>query len=250
MTYCVAMKLAEGLLFASDSRTNAGVDHIATFRKMHLFQDGNDRRIAIVSAGNLATTQSVISLLQKQVRQDDENILSLHSLYDVATLVGRTVRDVIKRDSGQEAQSGVDYSCSLLVGGQIRGEEPRLFNVYAQGNFIEATNDTPYFQIGESKYGKPIIDRVITSNTPLAQAVKCALISFDSTIRSNISVGPPIDVLLHRIDDYAAHEPYRFEEQHTYLQQTRQAWSAGLNQLFAGIPDIDIENRGFANQMV
>lgn len=241
MTYCVAMKLQQGLLFASDSRTNAGVDHIATFRKMHLFQDGSDRRIVIVSAGNLATTQSVISLLQKQVRQDDENILSLHSLYDVATLVGSTVRDVIKRDSGQEAQGSVDYSCSLIVGGQIRGEQPRLFNVYAQGNFIEATEDTPYFQIGESKYGKPIIDRVITAQTSLAQAVKCALISFDSTIRSNISVGPPIDVLLHHADHFTTSEPYRFEEQHPYLLQLRNAWSSGLNQLFSSLPDVDIE---------
>jgi putative proteasome-type protease len=243
MTYCVAMLLEEGLLFASDSRTNAGVDHIATFRKMHLFQDGSERRIAIVSAGNLATTQSVISQLQKQVRQDDENILSLHSLYDVATLVGKTVREVIKRDSGQEAQDGVDYSCSLIVGGQIRGEEPRLFNVYTQGNFIEATADTPYFQIGESKYGKPIIDRVINSKTSLAQAVKCALISFDSTIRSNISVGPPIDLLLHRTGDFSSHEPYRFEEQHPYLQLLRNAWSSGLNQLFGSLPDINIEQK-------
>lgn len=241
MTYCVAMLLEEGLLFASDSRTNAGVDHIATFRKMHLFQDGNDRRIAIASAGNLATTQSVISQLHKQVRQDDEHIFNLPSLYDIATLIGKTVRDVIKRDSGQEAQNGVDYSCSLIVGGQIRGEQPRLFNIYTQGNFIEATVDTPYFQIGESKYGKPIIDRVINAQTPLAQAVKCALISFDSTIRSNISVGPPIDVLLHRSNDFSAHEPYRFEENHPYLQELRNAWSSGLNQLFANLPDINTE---------
>jgi putative proteasome-type protease len=243
MTYCVAMQLNEGLLFASDSRTNAGVDHIATFRKMHLFQDGCDRRIVIVSAGNLATTQSVISLLQKQIKQNDEHLMSLHSLYDVATLVGRTVREVISRDSGQQAQgSGVDYSCHLIVGGQIRGEQPRLFNIYTQGNFIEATVDTPYFQIGESKYGKPIIDRVITSQTSLVQAVKCALISFDSTIRSNISVGPPIDVFLHRTDDFYIHEPYRFDEQHPYLQQLRNAWSSGLNQLFGSLPDINIEN--------
>ncbi len=241
MTYCVAMLLEQGVLFASDSRTNAGVDHIATFRKMHLFQDGSDRRIVIVSAGNLATTQSVISLLQKQVKIGDEHILGMHSLYDVATQVGRTVREVIARDSGQQAQGSVDFSCSLIVGGQIRGEQPRLFNVYAQGNFIEATADTPYFQIGESKYGKPIIDRVITAQTSLAQAVKCALISFDSTIRSNISVGPPIDVLLHHRDDFQLQEPYRFEESHPYLQQLRQAWSSGLNQLFASLPDIGIE---------
>lgn len=242
MTYCVAMLLEEGILFASDSRTNAGVDHIATFRKMHLFQDGSNRKIVIVSAGNLATTQSVISLLQNQVKHEDEHILGLHSLYDVATLVGRTVREVIQRDSGQQAQGSVDYSCSLIVGGQIRGEQPRLFNVYSQGNFIEATVDTPYFQIGESKYGKPIIDRVITAKTSLAQAVKCALISFDSTIRSNISVGPPIDVLLQPLDDFSIHQPYRFEEHHPYLQELRNAWSSGLNRLFASLPDVDIED--------
>jgi len=243
MTYCVAMLLKEGVLLASDSRTNAGVDHIATFRKMHLFQDHSDRRIVLVSAGNLATTQSVISLLQKQVVHDDENILSLHTLYDVATLIGKTVREVIARDSGQQAQSsGIDYSCSFILGGQIRGETPRLFNIYAQGNFIEATRDTPYFQIGESKYGKPIIDRVIRYETPLAQAVKCALISFDSTIRSNLSVGPPIDVLLHRNNDYAAREPYRFDEYHHYLQELRSAWATGLNQLFGSLPEINIEN--------
>ncbi|MFM7273913.1 MAG: peptidase, partial [Gammaproteobacteria bacterium] len=151
MTYCVGMLLQEGLLLASDTRTNAGVDHISTFRKMHLFQDGSDRRVVIVSAGNLATTQSVVSQLRKEIGHSDDHILTMHSLYDVATRVGRTVREVIARDSGQQAQvSGtVDFSCTLIVGGQVRGEAPRLFNVYSQGNFIEATGDTPYFQIGE-----------------------------------------------------------------------------------------------------
>jgi putative proteasome-type protease len=242
MTYCVGMLLKEGLLFASDSRTNAGVDHIASFRKMHLFQDGKNRRITIVTAGNLATTQSVISQLQKQIKHETDNIMNLASLYDVATLVGKTVRNVIKRDSGQEAQSNIDYSCSLIVGGQILGEEPRLFNVYTQGNFIEATLDTPYFQIGESKYGKPILDRVINSETPLSQAVKCTLISFDSTIRSNISVGLPIDVVLHRSNDFSSHEPYRFDENHPYLKELRKAWAVGLNQLFISLPEIDTEN--------
>jgi len=243
MTYCVGMLLQEGLLFASDSRTNAGVDHISTFRKMHLFQDGRDRRVVIVSAGNLATTQSVISQLQKDIRLDhDEHILSLPSLYDIVTRVGQTVREVIARDSGQQAQAlGVDFSCNLIVGGQVRGEAPRLFNVYAQGNFIEATADTPYFQIGESKYGKPILDRIIRAGTPLAQAVKCTLVSFDSTIKSNISVGLPIDLLVHRKDDFGLHEPYRFGGEHPYLKDLRNAWSAGLHQLFDSLPDIDIE---------
>jgi putative proteasome-type protease len=239
----VGMLLQEGLLFASDSRTNAGVDHISTFRKMHIFQNGRDRRVVIVSAGNLATTQSVISQLQKDIRLDhDEHILSLPSLYDIVTRVGQTVREVIARDSGQQAQAlGVDFSCNLIVGGQVRGEAPRLFNVYAQGNFIEATADTPYFQIGESKYGKPILDRIIRAGTPLAQAVKCTLVSFDSTIKSNISVGLPIDLLVHRKDDFGLHEPYRFGGEHPYLKDLRNAWSAGLHQLFDSLPDIDIE---------
>jgi putative proteasome-type protease len=243
MTYCVGMLLQEGLLFASDSRTNAGVDHISTFRKMHIFQNGRDRRVVIVSAGTLATTQSVISQLQKDIRLDhDEHILSLPSLYDIVTRVGQTVREVIARDSGQQAQAlGVDFSCNLIVGGQVRGEAPRLFNVYAQGNFIEATADTPYFQIGESKYGKPILDRIIRAGTPLAQAVKCTLVSFDSTIKSNISVGLPIDLLVHRKDDFGLHEPYRFGGEHPYLKDLRNAWSAGLHQLFDSLPDIDIE---------
>jgi putative proteasome-type protease len=243
MTYCVGMLLKEGVLLASDSRTNAGVDHIATFRKMHFFQDGSDRCIVLVSAGNLATTQSVISLLQKQVIHQDENILSLHTLYDVATLVGKTIREVINRDAGQQAQGAtIDFSCSFIIGGEIRGEHPRLFTIYPQGNFIEATKDTPYFQIGESKYGKPIIDRVIGWETPLTQAVKCALISFDSTIRSNISVGPPIDVYFHRTGDFSIREPYSLAEQHPYLLQLRNAWSTGLHSLFSSLPEIDIEH--------
>jgi len=242
MTYCVGMRVQEGLLFASDSRTNAGVDHIATFRKMHQFQDGAGRRIVVVCAGNLATTQSVISQLQKQVRHDDDHILAMHSLYDVVTRIGRTVREVIARDTGQSQGSGVDYSCSLIVGGQIRGEAPRLFHVYAEGNFIEATADTPYFQIGESKYGKPIIDRIIRADTPLTQAIKCTLVSFDSTIRSNLSVGLPIDLLVHRRDDFLAHEPYRFDGEHPYLRELRSAWSAGLRALFVSLPEIDVES--------
>lgn len=243
MTYCVGMLLQEGLLFASDSRTNAGVDHISTFRKMHIFQNGKDRRVVIVSAGNLATTQSVISQLQKDIRQDHgDHILAMPSLYDIVSRVGQTVREVISRDSGQQAQAlGVDFSCNLIVGGQVRGEAPRLFNVYAQGNFIEATVDTPYFQIGEIKYGKPILDRIIRAGTPLAQAVKCTLVSFDSTIKSNISVGLPIDLLVHRKDDFGLHEPYRFGGEHPYLKDLRNAWSAGLHQLFDSLPDIDIE---------
>lgn len=242
MTYCIAMNLREGMLFASDSRTNAGVDHIATFRKMHIFETPGERRIVMVCAGNLATTQSVVSRLRQGVLHEDRHILSLPTLYDVAELVGRTVREVIARDSGPQAQGGaVDYSANFLVGGQIRGEEPRLFQVYPQGNFIESTTDTPYLQIGESKYGKPIIDRIVHYDTALNQAVKCALISFDSTIRSNLSVGLPLDIILHLRDDFAHSEPYRLDEEHPYLKKLRTGWSQGVRQLFKRLPEINLK---------
>lgn len=164
MTYCAALNLKDGLVFASDSRTNAGVDHIATFRKMHLFQQPGERAIVLLNSGNLATTQSVVSLLRARTLHDGEHLLNISSLYDAARLVGETVREVVDRDTGQQA-SNIDFGCSFLVGGQIRGEQPRLFNVYPQGNFIESSTDTPFFQIGESKYGKPILDRVIRYET-------------------------------------------------------------------------------------
>jgi len=165
MTYCVAMRLDDGLVFASDSRTNAGVDHIATFRKLNVFHQPAERLLVIQSAGNLATTQSVISLLRQRCHEEKLNLMNVGSLYDAATLVGATVREVIDRDGGQ-LQGTINFGCNLLLGGQIRGSEHRLFQIYPEGNFIEATEDTPYFQIGESKYGKPIIDRVLTHKAP------------------------------------------------------------------------------------
>ena len=238
MTYCVAMKLAEGLVMASDSRTNAGVDHIATFCKMVVFEQPGQAVITLLSAGNLATTQSTVNLLRQRVHRDGEHVFNQESMYDVACLVGSTLREIIDRDNPrQQRQEGVDFGCSFLLGGQIRGEEPRLFNIYPQGNFIEATNDTPYFQIGESKYGKPILDRVIRYETSLNEAAKCVLISFDSTIRSNVSVGLPIDLLRYRRDSFVVREKFRIEESDPYFQRIRKEWSQGLRQVFASIPD-------------
>ncbi|SMC15943.1 putative proteasome-type protease [Andreprevotia lacus DSM 23236] len=237
MTYCVAMALQDGLLFASDSRTNAGVDHIATFRKMHVFETAGERLVVLLSAGNLATTQSVISLLRSRCGGDGASLLTVPTMYAAAELVGQAVREVIARDSGGEMTQGVDFSCSILLGGQIHGEAPRLFNVYAAGNFIEATEDTPYFQIGEAKYGKPIIDRVVRHDTALKEALKCTLISFDSTIRSNLSVGLPVDVLSYRRDSYAPAKPYRVTEHDPYFNSIRQRWGAGLRQVFSELDD-------------
>lgn len=240
MTYCVAMRLRAGLLFASDSRTNAGVDHIATFRKMSLFETPGERLITLLNAGNLATTQSVLSLLRQRLQQEGSHLLNVPSMYQAAELLGRTLREVVERDAGTGTLSqGVDFGANFLIGGQIRGEAPRLFHVYPQGNFIEATEDTPYFQIGESKYGKPIIDRVIDFDSSLTEATKCTLISFDSTIRSNLSVGLPLDLLLYRTDSHAPAEPHRVDGDDPYFNRLRRGWGEGLRRVFARLPDED-----------
>lgn len=237
MTYCVAMRLSDGLVFASDSRTNAGVDHIATFKKLHVFQSEGERVLVIQSAGNLATTQSIISLLTTRIQsQHTPNLLQVETLYDAATLVGETVREVIHRDSAAQQNSTNIFGCNLLIGGQIGNEPPRLFHIYPEGNFIESTQDTPYFQIGESKYGKPIIDRVLTVDTPLEQAMCCALISIDSTLRSNLSVGMPLDVMIYRANSFDSGEQRRITENDTYFMGIRKAWSEGLLNTFRQLP--------------
>jgi putative proteasome-type protease len=240
MTYCVAMALQDGLLFASDSRTNAGVDHVSTFSKMTIFEASGERVIVLLNSGNLATTQTVVSTLRKALATDAPNLLNVPSLFDCATLVGEGVRQVISHHSGQQAQQGsVDFTCNFLVGGQIAGERPRLFLVYPEGNFIEATDDTPFFQIGESKYGKPIIDRVVKTETSVAEALKCALVSFDSTMRSNLSVGLPLDIALVGTDALAVTFRHRIDIDDAYFGSLRQGWSQGLKKVFNELPAPD-----------
>lgn len=241
MTYCIALKLNSGMLFASDSRTNAGVDHIATFTKMKVYERKDDRVMVILSSGNLAVTQAVMNILdrQKSAEPGSETIWSVPSLFDVATQVGSALRAVQTRDGPYLAQSNIDYSATLLLGGQIKGEEPRLFNIYPQGNFIEAISDTIYFQLGESKYGKPILDRVLNPATSHHDAAKCALISFDSTIRSNISVGLPIDLLWYPRDALRVGVQRRIEEGDPYFSMIRQSWGSGLRRVFGEIDNPD-----------
>jgi putative proteasome-type protease len=241
MTYCVAIKLDSGMLFAADSRTNAGVDHIAAFSKMRIFEQKDDRMFVILSSGNLSVTQAVMNILDrhKHFEADKESIWNVGSLFDVATLVGDALRDIQRRDGPFLAQSNIDYSATLLLGGQVKGEEPRLFNIYAQGNFIEALSDTIYFQVGESKYGKPILDRVLSSATPYREAAKCALISFDSTIRSNISVGLPIDLAWYPRDALRMGVQRRIGEGDPYFSMIRQSWGSGMRQLFSELPNPD-----------
>lgn len=238
MTYCVAMRVKTGMVFLADSRTNAGVDHIATFRKMHTFTQADERMLVLMSAGNLATTQSVLSLLRQRSHSDMPNLLNCLSLYEAAEILGATIREVIKRDAGQ-TQSAVDFGCTFILGGQIRGEDMRLFHVYSEGNFIEATEDTPYFQIGELKYGKPIIDRAVDYRSTLDQVTKCLLISMDSTIRSNLSVGLPLDLLRYTVDSLDASQHFDIGEQHPGFKSLREGWARGLKRTFNRLPDFE-----------
>jgi putative proteasome-type protease len=239
MTYCVAMALDQGLVLASDSRTNAGVDHISTYRKMRIWTQEGERVLVLMSAGNLAITQAVVAVLERNIRAEEakHSLLLAESFYDCAVLIGQAVREVHARDAKALKENGVDFNVSLILGGQIKGEPPRLFLVYAAGNFIEATPETPYFQIGESKYGKPVIDRVIKPGTDLTQAAKCALLSMDSTIRSNVTVGLPIDLLLYRANSFTVDNHQLIQEHDPYFEDIRNRWGQGLNSLFQVIPD-------------
>ncbi|QJR11469.1 hypothetical protein DSM104443_02546 [Usitatibacter rugosus] len=247
MTYCVAIKLDTGMIFASDSRTNAGVDHIATFTKMKVYEKPDDRLITILSSGNLAVTQGVTNLIDRQLRAKETgtaeaeapSILEAPTMYDAATIVGDALREMQRRDGVFLTASNIDANASMIVGGQIKGEPPRLFYLYTQGNFIEAGGDTPFFQLGESKYGKPILDRVITPSTPQKEAAKCVLISFDSTMKSNISVGLPIDMLWYPRDSFRVGLQQRIRENDPYFTMLRTRWGGGLRRVFADLPDPD-----------
>ncbi|CAA7615973.1 proteasome-type protease [Magnetospirillum sp. UT-4] len=241
MTYCVAMALDQGLVFAADSRTNAGVDHISTCRKMRVWQREDERMMVLLSAGNLAVTQAVVAILDQHVRDGDgdpdHSLLHVTSMHTAARLVGQAVRQVYHQDAKALKEAGVEFTASLILGGQIRGEAPRLFMIYAAGNFIEATPETPYFQIGETKYGKPIIDRVITTGTDLVRAAKCALLSLDSTVRSNVTVGLPIDLLVYRTDTFRPATHQLIKDHDAYFEDLRYRWGQGLKDLFQVLPD-------------
>jgi putative proteasome-type protease len=240
MTYCVAMSLDAGMIFASDSRTNAGVDQIARFSKMRSFAREGDRVIVMLSSGNLSITQSSVNLVEQRSRSDNElNLWNAESMFDVARLVGDALREVKSRDGPYLLQNNIDSSANFIVGGQIRGEPARLFDVYSEGNFIEATAETCYFQIGESKYGKPVLDRVISRTTSLLDATKCTIVSFDSTMRSNISVGLPIDLLVYEADSLRITLKRRIEESDGYFQLVHTQWGEGLRRVFAQLPDPD-----------
>ncbi|HEX6137330.1 MAG TPA: peptidase [Casimicrobiaceae bacterium] len=235
------MSLDAGMIFASDSRTNAGVDHIARFSKMRVFARDADRVVVMLSSGNLSVTQNAINIVEQRSRDAEvrHHIWSTGSMFQVAQFLGDALREVKARDGPYMAQNNIDASASFIVGGQIHDEAPRLFEVYSEGNFIEATPDTCYFQIGESKYGKPVIDRVVSRGTSLLDATKCTIVSFDSTMRSNISVGLPIDVLVYETGSLKVALQRRIQEFDPYFQLVHHQWGEGLRRVFAQLPDPD-----------
>lgn len=239
MTYCVAMRLDAGLVFLSDSRTNAGVDHINTFRKMHVFAKDGERVLVLMTSGNLSISQSVVNTLREKLKGRGTNLNKVKNMFEAAKHVGDCLREIHERDAEALEKFGVDFASSIILGGQIKGEEMRVFSIYAAGNFIEATRETPYFQIGESKYGKPIIDRVVTPKTSLDEAAKCALISMDSTIRSNLSVDLPLDLLIYERDALKVRQHVKITRDTAYYGQIRKQWGEHLRQGFAALPDPD-----------
>ena len=242
MTYCVAIKLNAGLVFLSDSRTNAGLDQISTFRKMIIYEKPDDRFMVLLSAGNLSISQSVREILQIEQLKDPDGgppitIWNAKSMFDAARVLGSAIRRVHERDADDLKHSGVDFNVSLIFGGQIRGEGMRLFQVYSAGNFIEATPETPYFQVGESKYGKPVLDRVITPETPLDEASKCALVSMDSTLKSNLSVGLPLDMVVYDFNALQSNKVVCIDHENPYFRMLHNNWGEKLREVFDSIED-------------
>jgi putative proteasome-type protease len=241
VTYCVGILVREGLVMIADTRTNAGLDNIATFRKLHVFEKPGKVAIGIATAGNLAVTQSAITMLTEGMKNPDtdaiEVLTDMSSMFAAARFVGRAVREarLTLGEAAQQEEPGT-FNVSLLLGGQIDGSPMRLFMVYAAGNFIEATTDTPYLQVGEHKYGKPILDRSVSEMTPLDEALKIGLISMDSTIRSNLSVGLPIDLITIRRDAPRIELSYRIDAAEPYFHDLRERWSSALRAAHRAIP--------------
>jgi putative proteasome-type protease len=241
MTYCVGIRLNAGLVFLSDSRTNAGMDQISTFRKMMVYEKAGDRFMVMLSAGNLSISQSVREILQVERidNGDDEpiTIWNAKSMFDAVRVLGSAVRRVYDQDGPSLKASGIDFNASMIFGGQIKGEAMRMFLVYSAGNFIEATRETCFFQVGESKYGKPILDRVLTPTTPLDEAAKCALVSMDSTLKSNLSVGLPLDLLVYQEGTLHSNQVVCIDEQNPYFKMIHSTWGQRLREVFESIDD-------------
>jgi putative proteasome-type protease len=244
MTYAVAFRLEGGLVFAADTRTNAGVDNIAQYKKLQVWRRPGERVFVLLSAGNLAATQAVISLLNEHVGEEtEEEVATLYTapnMYRAARVVGDAIREARGIDGAALEASKLGFNTNFIFGGQIKGERARLFQIYPEGNFIEATDDTPFFQIGEHKYGKPILDRVAHSDMRLGEAAKLMLLSFDSTLRSNLSVGMPIDLVIYERDTFDITREKRIGADDEYFKNLSSAWSDALRSAFSKIEEFDV----------
>lgn len=245
MTYCVGLRLDRGLVFMSDTRTNAGVDNISMFSKSFTWQKPGDRLITLMTAGNLATTQAVVSLLEERAKIPAErtpSILEVPTMFQVAQLLGETLSEVISQSKPGGAQAeDTGFNATLIVGGQINGMEPRLFLIYPEGNFIEASDDTPFFQIGEAKYGRPILLRGFRADMSFDEAVKLLIVSFDSTMKANLSVGAPLDLRIHENDKFDLRYDKRIEQDDKLFTTISDVWDQALTQAFDMLPDINLD---------
>ena len=248
MTYCVAVSTKGGLVFCSDSRTNAGADMLSSHSKMHVFNLSNDRVFVILAAGNLATTQSILSRIEQELEEpESKNLRSCDKMASAARYVAQICREEHEQAQVDTAAAGVDTSVSLIFGGQIKGGPTALYMMYSAGNFISDSDETPYLQIGESKYGKPILDRILTRDTSLEDAARCTIVSMDSTIKSNATVGPPIEVLVYEKDSFETDHYIKMEDDDEYLRDIKQAWNEALSIAFSRLPLFHWEKRKKVN---
>ena len=242
MTYCLAVKVNDGLVFATDSRTNAGVDYINTYSKMHRFHLPEDRVIVLLTSGNLATSQAVINALQRDLDEQTEIHLSnVRYMFDAANYIGRLSQRVQAEHIKPLSAHNISVESSFILGGQIRGRPLQLFLIYPEGNYISASDDTPFVQIGETKYGKPILDRVIRPTTTLEDTARCALVSLDSTMRSNISVGPPIELAIYKKDSFTITQHMSFNYNSPFFKSLQKSWNDGIRRAFSRLPRFDWE---------
>ena len=245
MTYCLAVKTNAGIVFASDSRTNAGVDYIRTYSKMQVFAKAEERTLVLLTSGNLATTQAVVNTIQNEIEDGaTENLLNCRHLHDAARYIGEISRQEQLRHAAafQDSGSNSGASATMILGGQIAGRPPEIFLVYPEGNYISASPETPYLQIGETKYGKPILDRIIMATTTLEDAARCAMVSLDSTMRSNLSVGPPFELAIYRADSLTTPTHRVFKLQSPFIKSMQKSWGEGLQRAFKRLPRFDWEN--------
>lgn len=244
MTYCLALRVKDGIVFGSDTRTNAGVDYVTSYRKLHVFADFEDRIFVLLTAGNLGVSQEVCNWIHRDLTATDgrESLRTSTHLFEAADYVGRVSRAVQERHAAAFASSGIAGSTSIILGGQIAGSAHNIFLIYPQGNYIRASDDTPYLQIGENKYGKPMLDRLLTPELGLADAARLALVSLDATIRSNVTVGLPIDMAIYRRDELRIGRHIRLDDDTPYLARLRDSWQSGLSTVFGELPKFDWEH--------